>query len=85
MTIGMNVFSVYRFQFKWRVVYQCMLAPGMIIRVYSFFAANFSKFRGPVCQIPQFTAANFPHVAIFYDPERDSICSNHFTQTAATW
>ena len=25
-------------------------------------AANFSKFRRPVCQIPWLTAANFPHI-----------------------
>jgi len=29
-----------------------------------FSAANFSRFHGPVFQIPWLTAANFPHVVI---------------------
>ena len=29
-----------------------------------FSAANFSKFCGPVCQIPWITAANLPHIVI---------------------
>ena len=61
---------------------KCWVAVVLVLKLLEviirelFCAANFSKFRRPICQFPQLTVADFPCIAInlLWTPEPDQLC-----------
>jgi len=82
--------SIYRLHHLLTFTQQCVNCGNKFVNILARYAAqssaaNFSKFRRPVCQIPRLNAANFPHIAInFLQPLNATKYMQYLSPVTAT-